>query len=63
MKLAYLIDKFDHYILLSNLCNDQLINLLRFLKVGFQNLGFLIETLCSSQFYVFNNVIELFSIH
>ena len=42
MKLAYLIDKFDHYILLSNLSNDQLINLLRFLKVGFQNLRFLI---------------------
>ena len=42
MKLACLIDKFDHYILLSKLCNDQLVNLLGFLKVGFQNLGFLI---------------------
>ena len=42
MKLACVIDSFCHYILLSNLCNDKLINLLGFLKVGFQNLGFLL---------------------
>ena len=42
MKLACIIDSFYHYILLSNLCNDNLVNLLGFLKVGFQNLGFLI---------------------
>ena len=40
MKLACLVDWIGHYILLSILCNDQLVNLLGFLKVGFQNLGF-----------------------
>ena len=40
MKLACVIASFYHYILFSNLCNDNLVNLLEFLKVGFQNLGF-----------------------
>ena len=40
MKLACITDSFCHYILLFNLCNDKLINLLGFLKVGLQNLGF-----------------------
>ena len=53
MKLAYLFDWFNHYILLSNLCNDQLVNLLRFLKVGFQNLGVLIYILYVQANFVF----------
>ena len=41
VKLACVIDSLCHYILLSNLCNDKLINLLGFFfSMGFQNLGF-----------------------
>ena len=40
MKLACLVDRIGHYILLFILCNDQLVILLGFLKVGFQNFGF-----------------------
>ena len=37
MKLACYIDSFDHYIVLLILYNDQLINLLGFVKLGFSN--------------------------
>ena len=39
--LARLIDWLDHYFMLPILCNDQFGQLVGFLKVGFQNLGFL----------------------
>ena len=40
--LIWLINWFGHSNLLPNLCNDQLINLLRFVKMSFQNLGVLL---------------------
>ena len=36
-KLACEIDSFDHYNVLSLLCNGQLINLLGFVKMSFSN--------------------------
>ena len=40
MELACWIDSYDHYIVLSILINDQLVNLLKFVQVVFQILGF-----------------------
>ena len=42
MKLACWIISYDHYIVLSVLINDQLVNLLKIVQVVFQILGFLI---------------------
>ena len=53
MKLACCFDVIDHYILYSTLCDDQLVNFLQIEQVVFQILGFLLETLCSSQFCEF----------
>ena len=53
MKLACCIDVIDHFYLFSLMCDDQFVNLLQIEQVVFQILGFLLETLCSSQFYEF----------
>ena len=42
MKLASYIDSLDHYIVLSILCNDQLVNFFNIEQVVFQILGFLL---------------------
>ena len=39
MKLACWIDEFDHYKLFSNLCDDQLVNLVQIEQMVFQNFG------------------------
>ena len=39
MKLACWIDEFDHYKLFSNLCDDQLVNLVQIERAVFQNFG------------------------
>ena len=39
MKLACWIDSYDHYIELSILFNDQLVNFLKIVRVGFQIFG------------------------
>ena len=53
MKLACCIDVIDHFYLFSLMCDDQFVNLLQIEQVVFQILGFLLETLCSSQFCEF----------
>ena len=53
MKLAYCFDVIDHFYLFSLMCNDQFVNLLQIEQVDFQILGFLLETLCASQFCEF----------
>ena len=50
MKLACCIDVIDHFYLFSLMCDNQFVNLLQIEQVVFQILGFLLETLCSSQF-------------
>ena len=64
MKLACWIDIIDHSKLFSNLCNDQLVNLSKNIQVVLKFLGFLLETLYSSQFCEFElklNLIHCFS--
>ena len=63
MKLACWIDVIDHYILYSNLWDDQLVNFLQIEQVVFQILGFLLETLCSSQFCEFELKLNLVLLH
>ena len=53
MKLACCIDVIDHFYLFPLMCDDQFVNLLQIEQVVFQILGFLSETLCSSQFCEF----------
>ena len=43
MKLACWIDLFDHYLVLSILFNDQLVNFLKIVQVVFQILGFFVR--------------------
>ena len=62
MKLAYWIDVIDHSKLFSNLCDDQLVNFFKKIQVVLKFfLGFLLETLCSSQFCEFE--LKLILIH
>ena len=61
IKLACWIDVIDHSKLFSNLCDDQLINFFKNIQVVLKFLGFLLETLCSSQFCEFE--LKLNSIH
>ena len=63
MKLACYIDVFDHLYLFSLMCDDQFINLLQIVQVVFQILGFLLETLCLSQFCEFELKLNLVSLH
>ena len=64
MKLACYIDVIDHLYLFSLMCNDQFVNLFQIFQVVFQNFGgFLLETLCSSQFYEFELQLNLVSLH
>ena len=53
MKFACHIDIIDHVYLFSLMCDDQFVNLLQIVQVVFQIFGFLLETLCSSQFCEF----------
>ena len=50
MKLACWIAVINHSKLFSNLCDDQLVNFFKNIQVVLKFLGFLLETLCSSQF-------------
>ena len=60
MKLACWIDVIDHSKLFSNLCDDQLVNFFKNIQVVFIFLGgFLLETLCSSQFCEFELNLDL----
>ena len=59
MKLDCCIDVIDHFYLFYLMCDDQFINFLQIVQVVFQILGFLLETLCSSQFCEFELKIEL----
>ena len=59
IKLACWIDVIDHYFMNSTLWDDQLVNILQIEQVVFQILGFLLETLCSSQFYEFKLKLNL----
>ena len=63
MKLACCIDVIDHFYLFSLMCDDQFVNLLQIEQVVFQILGFLLETLCSSQFCEFELKLNLVSLH
>ena len=63
MKLACCIDVNDHFYLFSLMCDDQYVNLLQIEQVVFQILGFLLETLCSSQFCEFELKLNLVSLH
>ena len=63
MKLACCIDVIDHLYLFSLMCDDQFINFLQIVQVVFQILGFLLETLCSSQFCEFELKLNLVSLH
>ena len=63
MKLACCIDVIDHFYLFSLMCDDQFINLLQIEQVVFQILGFLLETLCLSQFCEFEFQLNLVSLH
>ena len=63
MKLACCIDVIDHFYLFSLMCDDQFVNLLQIEQVVFQILGFLLETLCSSQFCEFELKLNLVLLH
>ena len=63
MKLACCIDVIDHLYLFSLMCDDQFVNLLQIVQVVFQILGFLLETLCLSQFCEFELKLNLVSLH
>ena len=63
MKLACCIDIIDHFYLFSLMCDDQFVNLLQIEQVVFQILGFLLETLCSSQFCEFELKLNFVSLH
>ena len=63
MKLACCIDVIDHFYLFSLMCDDQFVNLLQIEQVAFQILGFLLETLCSSQFCEFELKLNFVSLH
>ena len=63
MKLACCIDVIDHLYLLSLMCDDKFVNLLQIIQVVFQILGFLFETLRSSQFCEFEFKLNLVSLH
>ena len=63
MKLACCVDVIDHLFLFSLMCDDQFINFLQIVQVVFQILGFLLETLCSSQFCEFELKLNLVSLH
>ena len=63
MKLACCIDLIDHFYLFSLMCDDQFVNLLQIEQVVFQILGFLLETLCSSQFCEFEIKLNFVSLH
>ena len=63
MKLACCIDVIDHLYLFSLMCDDQFVNFLQIVQVVFQILGFLLETLCSSQFCEFELKLNLVSLH
>ena len=63
MKLACCVDVIDHLYLFSLMCDDQFINFLQIVQVVFQILGFLLETLCSSQFCEFELKLNLVSLH
>ena len=63
MKLACCIDVIDHFYLFSLMCDDQFANLLQIEQVVFQILGFLLETLCSSQFCEFELKLNLVLLH
>ena len=63
MKLACCVDVIDHLYLFSLMCDDQFINFLQIVQVVFQILGFLLETLCSSQFFEFELKLNLVSLH
>ena len=63
MKLACCIDVIDHFYLFSLMCDNQFVNLLQIEQVVFQILGFLLETLCSSQFCEFELKLNLVSLH
>ena len=55
MKLAYWIDSFDHYKLFSNLCDDQLVNLVQIEQVVFQNFGvFCYKLYAQANFVIIN---------
>ena len=45
------------------MCDDQFVNLLQIEQVVFQILGFLLETLCSSQFCEFELKLNFVSLH
>ena len=59
MKLACSIDVIGHYLLNSFLYDDQLVNIFQIDQVVFQIFGFLLETLCSSQFCEFELNLDL----
>ena len=63
MKLTCCIDVIDHFYLFSLTCDDQFINLLQIEQVVFQILGFLLETLYSSQFCEFELKLNLVILH
>ena len=63
MKLACCIDVIDHFYLFSLMCDDQFVNLLQIEQVVFQISGFLLETLCSSQFCEFEIKLNFVSLH
>ena len=63
MKLACCIDVIDHFYLFSLVCDDQFVNLLQIEQMVFQILGFLLETLCSSQFCEFELKLNLVLLH
>ena len=63
IKLACWIDVIDHYFMNSTLCDDQLVNFLHIEQVVFQIFGFLLETLCLSQFCEFELKLNLISLH
>ena len=58
MKLACWIAVINHSKLFSNLCDDQLVNFFKNIQVVLKFLGFLLETLCSSQFCEFELILN-----
>ena len=56
MKLACWIDEFDHYKLFSNLCDDQLVNLVQIEQVVFQNFGVFCYKLYAQANFVILNI-------
>ena len=63
MKLACCIHVIDHFYPFSLMCDNQFVDLLQIEQVVFQILGFLLETLCSSQFCEFELKLNLVSLH